>query len=762
MKRVLLYSLVTILSMQAHSQKVGLVLSGGGAKGLAHIGIIKVLEANNIPIDYITGTSMGAIVGGLYAAGYTTQEMEELFRSDEFYFWSTGKIQEEYRYYFKQPEDNPSWIDIRLERKDDKVRILPPTNIIPQWQMDFTFMELMAPTTAVSGGDFDRLFVPFRCVATEVHRNKQVVLGSGDLGEAIRASMTFPLFFKPIKINGELLFDGGIVNNFPHDVMKEVFKPDIIIGHKVVPDPQDAEADDIIRQVTNMVQRPTDYDISAEDGILLETDVNQAGLMDFHKLDYIVEAGAKTAYAMIDSINRRISRRADPDELERRREAFHARKPALLFQNIQVEGIEDPLQRRYIINSIKHNKNVFTAEVFKREYFKLIADEQIKSIRPVAIFNRESSYFDVHLIVEPEKSTEINVGGNISTKPINQGYVSFEHRIFRNRSYKLNSNLYFGRFYSSFKVGGRVDFPMLRPFYLATYLTYNRWDFFSSSNELFFEDVRPPYIIQNESNIRGELGFPLKRHDKVTLGLAGAGSRDVYYQFGKISQADEPDKTDFNAFVIHADYEKNSLNHKQYATDGVFRGLYGRYITGTEKLIPGTTAVSQPASRENHDYILFRGTFENYWPLGRKLAAGTRFDGVLSNKRNFSNYTSTLLAAPGFYPTPHSKALFIENFHANNFVAGGGRAIWRLNGDAHLRLEGYAFAPLHEISRGEDYRAIRSDRFMKNVYFQGLAAMVYQTGIGPASIGLNYYDKPGTRWFLMFNFGYTLFNKRGF
>jgi len=173
---------------QAAPQKVGLVLSGGGAKGLAHIGIIKVLEANNIPIDYITGTSMGAIVGGLYAAGYTTDEMEELFRSEEFYFWSTGKIQEEYRYYFKQPEDNPSWIEIRMERKDGKVRILPPTNIIPQFQMDFTFMELMAPTTAIIGGDFDQLMVPFRCVATEVHRNKQVVLGSGDLGEAIRAT----------------------------------------------------------------------------------------------------------------------------------------------------------------------------------------------------------------------------------------------------------------------------------------------------------------------------------------------------------------------------------------------------------------------------------------------------------------------------------------------------------------------------------------------------------------------------------------------
>lgn len=108
MRRFFIFSLLIFGAVQiSYGQKVGLVLSGGGAKGLAHIGVIKVLEANHIPIDYITGTSMGAIIGGLYAAGYTTDEMEELFRSDEFYFWSTGKIQQEYRYYFKQPEENP-------------------------------------------------------------------------------------------------------------------------------------------------------------------------------------------------------------------------------------------------------------------------------------------------------------------------------------------------------------------------------------------------------------------------------------------------------------------------------------------------------------------------------------------------------------------------------------------------------------------------------------------------------------------------------
>jgi len=97
-KSLIITLFAVIIQFQAGAQSVGLVLSGGGAKGMAHIGVIRVLEENNIPIDYIAGTSIGAIIGGLYAAGYSTDEMEELFKSDDFYFWSTGKIQKDYRY----------------------------------------------------------------------------------------------------------------------------------------------------------------------------------------------------------------------------------------------------------------------------------------------------------------------------------------------------------------------------------------------------------------------------------------------------------------------------------------------------------------------------------------------------------------------------------------------------------------------------------------------------------------------------------------
>lgn len=763
MKRFCLIIIALFAINFSYAQKVGLVLSGGGARGLAHIGIIKVLEANNIPIDYIAGTSMGAIVGGLYAAGYTTDEMEELFRSDEFYFWSTGKIQKEYRYFFKQREENPAWIELKLQRKDDKLKLLLPTNIIPQWQMDFAFMEMMASTTAISGGDFDNLFVPYRCVATEVHSNKPVVLSKGDLGEAIRASMTIPFVFRPIAIDGILLFDGGIVNNFPTDVMMETFKPDIVIGHKVANDPVKADSDDILMQISNMIQRPTNYEIPSEVGILLETNVNEVGILDFHQLDYIVEKGQKTAYVMIDSLKQRIRRTSNKEELGRRREAFNAKKPALLFQNIQVEGISDPLQRRYIINSIKHNKNIVTVEAFKKEYFKLIADEQIKSIRPLALFNHESGYFDVHLKVEPEKTAEINVGGNISTKPINQGYVGLDYRLFKNRSYTLSTNLYFGRFYSSFKLGGRIDFPTQLPIYITSFLTYNRWDFFSSSNELFFEDVRPPFIIQNESSFRNEIGFPLGLHNKFSGGLSWSGSVDEYYQTEKFNKSDDADRTNFNALVTHAEYEYNSQNALQFSTEGLYHRLGLRYIAGLEKHHPGSTALgNQIVTRNTNGYWMLNAVTDRYFILKRKLTLGYHMEGVLSNKKNFTNFTSNMLAAPAFTPTPHSKAIFIENFRANNFVAGGLKNIANLSSSMHLRLEAYAFVPIHEAIRTTNNKIIRNENLLSNVYFQGMAALVYDTGIGPASLAVNYYDKSSTNWYLTFNFGYILFNKRGF
>jgi len=751
-----------ILFFQAKAQSVGVVLSGGGAKGMAHIGVLRVLEKNNIPIDYIAGTSIGAIVGGLYAAGYTTEEMEELFKSDDFYFWSTGKIQKDYRYYFKMPEENPAWIDIRVDKRDEKVKLLPPTNLIPEEQMDFAFMELLAATNAACKYNFDSLMVPFFCVATDVNKSEPVILRSGDLGAAIRASMTVPFYFKPITIDGALLFDGGIVNNFPHNVMKEVFNPDIIIGHKVANDPKEAVADDLMRQISNMVMRPTNFEIAEKKGIVLETDLKNVGLLDFNKIDLAMVEGMRTTYNSIDSIRKLVQRRVSQESLNEKRKKFKVKKPELYFQNIQVEGVSDPMQRKYIIQSIKGNYDVITLSSLKQEYFKLIADEHIKAIMPISRYNRETGYYDLHLKVEPQKKLEVKVGGNISTKPINQGFASFNYRTYNSRAYSISSNIYFGRFYSSFKLGARIDYPTSLPFYLEGYSTLNRWDFFSSSSELFFEDVRPPFIIQKENNTRIESGFPLKLHSKVYGGIAYSNSADQYYQTDVFNKSDEPDKTNFSAFSTVMGFENNSLNYKQFPSEGAFRFITVKFITGKETLTPGTTSSNNtPVSNKNHSYFLMQAHTTRFFNFGSKFTLGLKGEAVLSNKDLFSNYRSTQLSAPGFYPTPHSKSLFIEKFHSNNYVAGGLNTIYHFNSSLNLRIEGYAFVPVNE-TLPENFGKLAQTSFIENYYLQGLAAIVYQTGVGPLSLSLNYYEKEDTQLYFLLSFGYIMFNKRGF
>jgi NTE family protein len=753
---------VLLLSPGSYAQSVGLVLSGGGAKGIAHIEVIRALEENNIPIDYIAGTSIGAIVGGLYAAGYSPDEMEKLFRSDDFYFWSTGRIQKEYRYYFTKPEPDPAWIELRIARKEDKFTLLPPTNIIPEEQMDFAFMELLASTNAACKNNFDSLMVPFFCVATNVHSNQPVILREGDLGEAIRASMTFPLYFKAIQIDGNLLFDGGIVNNFPQDIMEEIHNPDFIIGHKVADDSKIPETDNVIDQITNMVMRPTNYDIPSDKGILMETKFENVGLLDFQKYDLIAEQGRQTINQYIDSIKMRVQRKAELENVERKREEFSAKKPELYFQNVQVEGVEDPMQRKFIIQSIKHHYNIVSLNELKKDYFKLIADEHLKSIRPVAYYNHETGYYDLHLKVEPEKKMRINIGGNISTKPINQGFASFDYRTYQGRAYTLSSNIYFGRFYSSFKAGGRIDFPTSLPFYLAGYSTLNRWDFFSTSTELFFEDVRPPYIIQDEYNMRLEAGVPLGLHSKLFAGTAFANSTDEYYQTDIFRKQDVPDQTTFNAFVGQIGLESNSLNYKQYATEGAFRLFSVKYIAGKEVNKPGTTSSATVKTSRHHDYLLAEAQLTRYFNIGKRFTLGTQLEAVYSNKKFLKNYRSTLLSAPGYYPTPHSRSLFIENFHSNNYLAGGLKALVHFNPSLHLRLEGHGFVPVREELQNEDLTAYKKDDYFTNYYLQGMAALVYHTGIGPVSLSLNYYEKPNTNLYLTLNFGYILFNKRGY
>ena len=176
-------------------ETVGLVLSGGGAKGIAHVGVIKALEDNDIPIDCIAGTSMGAIVGSLYSCGWSPERMLDFFCTPDFIEWSTGTISKDHIYYYDQPTPTPDWVTLNLSfrKKESLPSQIIPTSLISPLPMNIEFLNLYGPYSEQCGENFNRLFVPFRCVASDVYHKHKVVFSQGSLGDAVRASMSFPM-----------------------------------------------------------------------------------------------------------------------------------------------------------------------------------------------------------------------------------------------------------------------------------------------------------------------------------------------------------------------------------------------------------------------------------------------------------------------------------------------------------------------------------------------------------------------------------------
>ncbi|HEX8607743.1 MAG TPA: patatin-like phospholipase family protein, partial [Pedobacter sp.] len=182
-----------------YAQKVGLVLSGGGAKGIAHIGILKALEENNIPIDYITGTSMGGIVGAMYAAGYSPTQMEQIALSKDFQDWVGGRYTSDYSFFFQKKSINPSILTAKLS-VDSNLRFNVRSNLVNDIPLNFALLELFSQASAISKDNFDNLFVPFRCMVSDVLSQTSITVSKGSLAEAVRATMTVPLIYRPIKL----------------------------------------------------------------------------------------------------------------------------------------------------------------------------------------------------------------------------------------------------------------------------------------------------------------------------------------------------------------------------------------------------------------------------------------------------------------------------------------------------------------------------------------------------------------------------------
>jgi len=204
--------------------KIGLVLSGGGARGFAHVGVLKVLEENKIPVDYVAGASMGGLVGALYATGRTPDEMERIIETLDWDTLLRGRTTFEALSYRRKEDRRNLPGAITLGGKGAKLNL--PGSLNPGHEIGLALDRLMFSYGDKT--DFDALPIPFRVVATDLVNAETVVLKNGSLAQSLRATMAIPGVFAPVELNGKILADGGILNNIPTDVAKEM-GADIII-----------------------------------------------------------------------------------------------------------------------------------------------------------------------------------------------------------------------------------------------------------------------------------------------------------------------------------------------------------------------------------------------------------------------------------------------------------------------------------------------------------------------------------------------------
>ncbi len=741
------------------AQKVGVVMSGGGASGIAHIGVLKALEENNIPINYITGTSIGSIIGGLYACGYSPEEIEKMVGNHSFSDLTKGEISPENGYFLRKREDYASWKTLKLNLNNSLLANLA-TNLINSVPIDFYLMETFAPANAASKYNFDSLMIPFRCVASDIQNKKSVIFKKGDLPSAIRASMSYPFYIRPISIDSILLFDGGLYNNFPSDIMLKDFYPDLIIGSAVSQNAQLPSDDNLYLQLRNMLMNKTNFNPICENQIIINpwADVS---VFNFESAQRLIDSGYVATMRQMHLIKARMIHYQSGEELALKRKAFRQKVTIsnIIYNQVTVKGV-DPKMQKFIIKSITHNKDTFTFKQLKRQYFRMMADDKIKSAYPTTKLDTITGKYVLILNAKKDKHLYFDIGGNLSNKPISNFFLAAQYNHVGKIGFTAYSNGYLGKLNTSSLTKFRFEFPTKIPFYIEPAFTVSRWDYYKSS-ALFYNFEKPAYLVQEDLFGELNIGAPAGNIGKIVLSGGLSQWKNKYYQVDQFTKLDTSDVTLFNFGYGQLSYQINTLNRKQYASEGTNILIRAKFVSGIENYIPGSTSVDTVTISKSpkHNWFNLKLSIDKYIKPIKYFKIGVFAEGVYSSQDFFRNYSATILSAPSFNPIPESQTLFINDYRAHQYISGGLKAIATPYNNLEVRLEGYLFQPILSILKTNNNKANYSTPFLYR-NFLGMGALVYHTPIGPISLGLNYYDKNSNSFSFFFHFGYMIYNKK--
>ncbi len=412
--------------------KIGLVLSGGGAKGIAHVGVLKVLEEHGIRPDYITGTSMGAIIGALYSIGYTAQELEEIVFSQDWQSLMTDKRDRQNQSFMEL--ENGDKYQLSFPFKDGK--IILPTGFINGQNIITLLSSLTIPVHNIT--DFSELPIPFACIGTDIETGEPIVMDHGVLSEAIRSSMSIPSVFSPSEWENYRLLDGGLVNNFPVNQVRQM-GAEIIIGVDIS---SSIATRDQLNNMVSVINQAISYRgyASTEEqrkscDILITPSLTDYTIMSFDKLRDIYNIGE---YATRQHSDELTALSCIMHDYNREDVVFPPRgKKEFLIKRIRVVGLENIPS--YAVRGWMNIRIPSVVQIQKIEdsIQRLVSTKSFEQIHYRLLSREEGDGYELEIRLKEKESNYVSLGGNFNS----EDYASVLLQININNLLKRGSSL---------------------------------------------------------------------------------------------------------------------------------------------------------------------------------------------------------------------------------------------------------------------------------------------------------------------------------
>jgi NTE family protein len=602
----------------ASRPRVGLVLGGGGARGAAHIGVLKELERLRIPIDAIAGTSMGAIVGGLYATGVDANELERLVASMD---WAAALKDESARedLSFRRKQDErqfPINFEMGLRGKD----FLLPNGVIQGQKLELLLRELTLHASHVK--DFDDLSIPFRAIASDIVAGEAVVLGDGDLTMAIRASMSVPGVFAPALVDGKLLVDGGLIGNLPVDVMQEM-GVDIIIAVDVeFPLYESEELGSVLaiseQMLTILIRKETLRQIErlSEDDILIRPELGTYASSNFGDIVQTIEPGQQAALQQSDRLQKLSLAESDWDAHLSQRKLEPNENEELAFVRVVHDGKLSPkvLESRLNVRAgdeinsrlLAENANqLYGLQLYEQVGYRLIEENGATGVEYRAVaksWGPNFLQFGVSLEDDFDGSTSINLSTRMTRGGINKMGAEWRTDL------QLGTDpVLFTEFYQPLSFDSR--------FFVAPRLDFRQ----SNMNAFNSNDVIAGYRI-TESELGLDIGRELGKIGEFRIGVYRGGGNTRL----KVGDPSLPN-SDFETGGAFAHLRFDSLDKSFFPRKGVL--AYVRWD------------LSRPGMGADDKFDTIEGNYSQTWSRGKSsLQVGLSFATTQGSHNNVQDF----------------------------------------------------------------------------------------------------------------------------